>query len=127
MPISEIQSSLNTIACSAANTTRNLTQPTELAADWAGIHYTKPHLRPRGIPIGAFCVNRTGPRSERPSYIGGTKFTTTQPQIMTISNGVEVLTSFRQEWEQFADGESLVDVKGSVGLMIFDLVRVFLL
>ena len=53
-----------TIARSATNTTRNLTQPTELAEDWAGIHYTKPHLRPDGgIPIGAFCVNRTGLRS----------------------------------------------------------------
>ena len=49
-------------------------------------------------------------------------FTTTEPQIITLSKVVEVLTSFRQEWEQFANGESLVDVKGSVGLMIFDFV-----
>ena len=49
-----------TIARSATNTTRNLTQPTELAEDWAGIYYTKPYLRPRGIPIGAFCVNSAG-------------------------------------------------------------------
>ena len=49
-----------TIARSATNTTRNLTQPTELAEDWAGIYYTKPYLRPRGIPIGAFCVYSAG-------------------------------------------------------------------
>ena len=40
------------IACSAANTARNLTQHTEQAADWAGIDYTKPDLRPGGIPSG---------------------------------------------------------------------------
>jgi hypothetical protein len=48
--------------------------------------------------------------------------TATQPQIMTNANVVEVLTNFRQEWEQAAEGESLVDVKGSVGLVLFDLV-----
>jgi hypothetical protein len=94
-----------------------------MAADWAGIHYTNPlYLRPGGITIGAFCVCRAGLRSERPSYIGGTMLTATQPQIMTNANVVEVLTNFRQEWEQAAEGESLVDVKGSVGLVLFDLV-----
>jgi hypothetical protein len=48
--------------------------------------------------------------------------TATQPQIMTNANVVEVLTNFRQEWEQAAEGESLVDLKGSVGLVLFDLV-----
>lgn len=48
---------ITTIACSVRGTTRNLTQPTELAADWAGIDYTNPLLlRPGGIPSGRFCL-----------------------------------------------------------------------
>ena len=53
--------------------------------------------------------------------------TTTQPQILTRPNVVEVLAHFRQEWEQVAEGESLVEVKGSVGLILVDLVRAFAL
>ena len=101
----------------------HLTQPTEQAADWAGIDYTKPDLRPGGISIGAFCVSRAGLRARRPSYIGGTMLTTTQPQTLTHPNVVEVLAHFRQEWEQVAEGESLVAVRGSVGLILVDLVR----
>lgn len=49
-----------TIACSAITTTRNLTQPTDMAEDWAGMDFIIPDLsRPGGgIPIGAFCVCR---------------------------------------------------------------------
>jgi hypothetical protein len=48
--------------------------------------------------------------------------TTTQPQILTSTNVVEALARFRREWEQAAEGESLVDIQGSVGLMLADLV-----
>jgi len=113
-------------ACSAVNTTRRLTQPTEWTEDWAGMDFIIPDLsRPGGIPIGAFCVCRAGLRAECPSYIGGTMLTITQPHIMTVSNMLEVLAGFRQEWEQVAEGESLVEVKASVGLMLFDLATAF--
>jgi len=50
-----------TIACSVDSTTRNLTQPTEWTADWAGIDYTKPvFLRPGGIPSGRFRLASRG-------------------------------------------------------------------
>ena len=48
--------------------------------------------------------------------------TINQPKIMTTSNVVEVISKFRQEWEQTVEGQSLIEVKGSVGLMLFDLV-----
>ena len=48
--------------------------------------------------------------------------TTNQPQILARPNVVEVLANFRQEWELSADGESLVDIQGSIGLILFDLV-----
>ena len=46
-----------TVRAGARNIYTNLTQPTELAADWAGIDYTNPLLlRPGGIPSGRFCL-----------------------------------------------------------------------
>ena len=55
------------IACSAVNTTRNLTQPTGAAADWAGIDYTKPIFsRPGGIPSGRFHVAMPDSITRRP-------------------------------------------------------------
>lgn len=35
---------------------------------------------------------------------------------------VEVLTKIRTDWELATDGDSLVDVQGSVGLILVDLV-----
>ena len=37
---------------------------------------------------------------------------------------IEALTHMRQEWEQAADGDSLLKVKGSVGLLLADFANV---
>lgn len=39
-----------------------------------------------------------------------------QPKI------IEVLAALRSEWENAANGESLVNVNGSIGLILFDMV-----
>ena len=48
--------------------------------------------------------------------------TTKHTQIFIQPDVTDVLTRFRQEWELAADGRSLVEVQGSVGLILFDLV-----
>jgi hypothetical protein len=35
---------------------------------------------------------------------------------------VASLTGMREEWEETAEGKSLVDMKGSVGLLLFDFI-----
>ena len=35
---------------------------------------------------------------------------------------ISSLTGIREEWENLAEGKSLVDIKGSVGLLLFDFV-----
>jgi len=42
---------------------------------------------------------------------------TNQPQL------VSVLASLRQEWQEAANGQSLLDVEGNVALMLADLVN----
>lgn len=55
-----------TVRAGAGTSYTNLTQPTDTAADWAGIDYTKPDfLRPGGIPSGRFCLaDRDAPQQE---------------------------------------------------------------
>lgn len=45
--------------------------------------------------------------------------TTTNPHIQTI----KALISLRQEWQDAAQGESLLNVEGNVGLFLADLVN----
>jgi hypothetical protein len=112
-----------TVRTGVSSTYTHLTQPTELAADWAGMDFIIPDLsRPGGIPIGAFCVCSAGMHSERHPFIGGYMLTTEQQKTLTHSCIIDALVRFREEWEQVAEGESLVDIKGSVGLILFDLV-----
>jgi hypothetical protein len=115
-------SPLKTARAGVDSTYTNLTQPTGIGGGlgWYAL-YTMPHA-PWWDSIGAFCVCRAGLQSVCPSDIGGTMLTTTQPQILTSTNVVEALARFRREWEQAAEGESLVDIQGSVGLMLADLV-----
>jgi hypothetical protein len=40
----------------------------------------------------------------------------TQPKI------IEVLAALRSEWENAANGQSLVNVNGSIGLILFDII-----
>lgn len=47
--------------------------------------------------------------------------TTPNPRIQLIS----VLSTLRQEWQGAAEGESLLDVEGNVGLIFADLVNSF--
>ena len=51
-------------AQSVTSTIRSLTQPTEIAEDWAG-DILSPTLRPGGIPSGRFCLASWCP-AERP-------------------------------------------------------------
>ena len=44
------------------------------------------------------------------------------PQIITRHQIIDALAKVRQEWEQAASGDCLIDVKGSVGLLLADLV-----
>jgi len=100
----------------------HLTQPTDLAADWAGIDYTKPIFsRPGGIPSGRFHLALPESQEER-QILGGTMLTQVHPQIITRNRVVNALANIRQEWGQAANGESLIEVKGSVGLLLADLV-----
>jgi len=45
-----------------------------------------------------------------------------QPKIMQTEALLEALAHIRSEWEQAADGQSLVEVQGSVGLLLADVV-----
>lgn len=45
-----------------------------------------------------------------------------QTTSSTQSNIVKVLTTLRSEWENVANGQSLVTVNGSIGLILFDIV-----
>ena len=112
-----------TARAGAENTYTNLTQPTGLAADWAGMNYTNPDLHAQvGFHQGVSDSVEPDSRLERSSYVGVTMFTTTEPQILIHPDTIKVLANLRQEWEQVVEGESLVDVKGSVGLILVDLV-----
>ena len=44
-----------------------------------------------------------------------------QTTISLRTKMVESLTSLRQDWEQAAEGKSLIGVNGSIGLILFDL------
>ncbi len=50
-----------------------------------------------------------------------TPITTIQPRQSLILN----LMNFRREWEVTAEGESLLDVNGSVGLIFAELLVIF--
>ena len=102
-----------------ANTYTNLTQPAGAAEDWAGIDYTKPHSRPGGISIGALCVCRAGLRAGRLTN-GGIMTAQTQNITVPRSYVVTALTRLREEWQEAADGESLIDVDGNVALLLAD-------
>lgn len=43
------------------------------------------------------------------------------PRIKAIS----VLSKFRQEWQEVADGKSLLEVDGNIGMVLADLVNSF--
>jgi hypothetical protein len=73
--------------------------------------------------IGALCIVEPDRREERPSYVGEPMLTNTHPVLLTHSNLGDALVRIRQEWEQAAEGESLLGVQGSVGLMLGDIVR----
>jgi len=47
-----------------------------------------------------------------------------EPQEMAVSQNqlVKALTEIRQEWELAAEGESLLNVRGNVGLLLADFV-----
>ena len=110
--------------------TRNLTQPTELAADWAGIDYTSlSFLRPGGIHIRAFSFGKPGSLRERPK--GENMLTQTQLvpaeaiELARIPRKqvVEMLKNFRKEWQKTADEQSLLDVYAPVALFIVDMIH----
>ena len=46
--------------------------------------------------------------------------TTIQSRFIHNVEVIQALTDLRQEWEQAADGNSLIKVKGSVGLLLAD-------
>ena len=46
----------------------------------------------------------------------------TQAMIVCQKGAVDALAKIRKEWELTADGESLVDVEASVGLLLADIV-----
>ena len=47
----------------------------------------------------------------------------TRPQVTTRQQMVNGLARFRTDWEELANGESLIDVEGSVGLNLADVVK----
>jgi hypothetical protein len=51
---------------------------------------------------------------------GGFMNTQFQEPLSMHPHVIDALTQIRQEWEQAADGQSLVDIQGSVGLLFAD-------
>ena len=45
----------------------------------------------------------------------------THPTFIPRSKIIDALTRLRQEWEQAAEGDNLVELDGSVGLLLADL------
>ena len=75
--------------------------------------------RPGGIPSGRFALwSQT--MSKMPTNPGGFMDTQFQIPLIMRPHVIDALTQIRQEWEQAADGQSLVDVQGSVGLLFAD-------
>ena len=119
------------IACSADDTTRNLTQPTELGGGlgWNRL-YQPVFLRPGGIHTWAFLVWQAGSRRERPQ--GGIKMLT-QTQLVPVDaiqlaivprkQVVETLKTFRKEWEATVSEQSLLDTYAPVALFLVDMVN----
>ena len=48
-------------------------------------------------------------------------FTTIQSDTLSRSQVINALAKIRQDWESAVDGESLVDIQGSIGLLLIDL------
>ena len=46
------------------------------------------------------------------------------PPLTERETIIESLGCFRQRWEEVADDERLIDVQGSVGLMLLDIVEI---
>ena len=47
--------------------------------------------------------------------------TTIQSDTLSRSQVINALATIRQDWESAVDGESLVDIQGSIGLLLIDL------
>ena len=47
--------------------------------------------------------------------------TQTQSVIFIQPRTIDVISRIREEWEEVAEGESLVDVKGSVGMLLAEI------
>ena len=45
----------------------------------------------------------------------------TSPALLDRAATLETLSAFRRDWEAVAEGDSLLDVCASVGLVLFDL------
>jgi hypothetical protein len=111
---------LKAIARSVLSTTRNLTQPTGLGGElgWHRFYHTPVPYALGGIHQGLFDSVEPDCGSES-SNVGGTMIT--HPTFIPRTKIIDVLTKLRQEWEQAAEGENLVELDGSVGLLLADL------
>lgn len=49
----------------------------------------------------------------------------TQPIVLVQPCPINAISRIREEWEEAAEGESLVEVKASVGLLLAEIVEAF--
>jgi hypothetical protein len=94
--------------------------PPLINAVGAGMDFTMPS-HPFIALVGfirAFRVAEPDSKTVRP-HLGGHMIS--HPTISTRTQIIGAISKLREEWQEIADGASLVELKGSVGLLLADL------
>ena len=121
MPSTNLFSPYKTNCASTPMLYAVLTQPTEVTADWAGVDFiTHPSLYAPVGYSGRFDSARRKAHQNRPDT-GGMDMQT-QKQTKTRFLLISALKNLRQEWQEAANGSSLIAIHASVGLLLADVV-----
>ena len=98
----------------------NLTQPTDCGGGlgWSRFYHKPARSCPGGIPSGLSDSVRR--RQVRESHQGDDMITNAHSQIIPRSYVVDALARLRQEWQEAANGVSLVEINANVGLLLAD-------
>jgi len=108
------------IACSVTSTTRNLTQPTDVGGRLGWLIIPTSTLAPWWDSIWALLIHRAGLLIRVP-HQGVSMFTHELPTVISRQHTVTVLTHLRQEWQQAANGISLVQIEANVAMLLADI------